>query len=69
MGASTLYGGVRTGEVFGNETVGTVMSQLVYLMENYIYAGTDSSGEPIPLNDVDKYREFWHKVWSVASAM
>ncbi|MFZ6012345.1 MAG: hypothetical protein ACOYXT_18525 [Bacteroidota bacterium] len=49
-----------------NETVGTVMSQLVYLMENYIYAGTDSSGEPIPLNDVDKFREFWHKVWAVS---
>lgn len=48
------------------ETVGTVMSQVIYLIDHYIYGGVDGAGEAIPLQDVDKYRAFWHKVWATS---
>jgi hypothetical protein len=42
--------------------LGTSRSQLVTLVGEYIFDRVEE-GKVVPLNDVAKYRPFWHKVW------
>lgn len=42
---------------------GTSITQRITLVAEYSFDRVEESGEPIPLNDVSKFREFWHKVW------
>lgn len=45
--------------------LGTSLTQAVYFMdEGYDFDYWEDAGTPIPLNDVGKYRGFWHKVWA-----
>ncbi len=46
--------------------VGTVMSQIVRLAGRYLYGGVNGTGDAIPLNDIEKFREAWHKIWKTA---
>ncbi|MCU0567011.1 MAG: hypothetical protein MUF49_10485, partial [Oculatellaceae cyanobacterium Prado106] len=43
--------------------LGTSMSQLITLVGDYCFDRIEGSAEVIPLNDVDKFRPYWHKVW------
>ena len=42
--------------------IGTSRSQLITLIGEYIFDRVEE-GKIVPLNDVAKYRAFWHKVW------
>jgi hypothetical protein len=43
--------------------VGTSMTQLVTLVEDYCFDRIAGAGETIQLNDVTQHRPYWHKVW------
>lgn len=45
------------------ERIGTSRAQLVTLMGEYTFDGVEPAGEPIPLDDAQKFRDFWHKAW------
>ena len=42
--------------------IGTSRSQLITVLDEYIFDRVED-GKVVPLNDVSKYRPFWHKVW------
>ena len=42
---------------------GTSIKQKITLVSEYVFDHVQESGELIPLNDVARFREFWHKVW------
>jgi hypothetical protein len=42
--------------------IGTSRSQLITLVGDYVFDRVEE-GKVVPLNDVAKYRSFWHKVW------
>ncbi len=44
------------------KVIGTSRSQLITLIGEYIFDRVEE-GTIVPLNDVAKYRPFWHKVW------
>ena len=46
--------------------VGTVMSQVIYLAGKYLCGGVNGTSEAIPLNDIEKFREAWHKIWKTS---
>ncbi len=43
--------------------IGTSMTQLITLVGEYSFDRVEEAGALIPLNDVGKHREVWHKVW------
>jgi hypothetical protein len=43
--------------------LGTSAMQLVTLMGDYWFDRLEATGETIPLNDVQRFRNFWHKIW------
>ncbi|NEP86277.1 MAG: hypothetical protein F6K18_05260 [Okeania sp. SIO2C2] len=43
--------------------LGTSMSQLITLVGEYCFDRIEGTGEVIPLNDVDRFRPYWHKIW------
>ena len=43
--------------------LGTTMSQLITLVGEYCFDRIEGTEEVIPLNDVDRFRPYWHKVW------
>jgi hypothetical protein len=45
------------------ESIGTSRTQSVQIMREYVYQGVEAGGEIVPLNDVDKFRPYWHKIW------
>ncbi len=45
------------------KVLGTSRSQLVTIVGEYTFDRVDESTTLLPLNDVDKFREFWHKPW------
>ncbi|MFB8788517.1 MAG: hypothetical protein U7123_06630 [Potamolinea sp.] len=45
------------------KTIGTSMSQLITLVGEYCFNRVEGSAEVIPLNDVSKFRPYWHKIW------
>lgn len=47
-----------------SEKVGTRKSQLITVIGDYIFDRAATNGDIIPLNDVEKFRHFWHKSWS-----
>jgi hypothetical protein len=42
---------------------GTSVSQLVTLAGGVLFGRVEAGAETVPLNDVEKHRAFWHKVW------
>jgi hypothetical protein len=46
------------------ERLGTEMSQLIRAVDPLTFDGVDEDGETIALNDVDKFRDFWHQAWT-----
>ena len=45
------------------KTLGTSMSQLITLVGEYCFDRLEGSAEVIPLNDVSRFRPYWHKIW------
>ncbi|MBD2206938.1 hypothetical protein H6G33_31175 [Calothrix sp. FACHB-1219] len=43
--------------------LGASAMQLVTLMGDYWFDRLEATGETIPLNDVQRFRNFWHKIW------
>lgn len=47
----------------GGERIGVSRTLLIHLIGEFAYQGLDTSDEVIPLNDVAKFRSYWHKIW------
>ena len=45
------------------EKLGTSMDLPIMVSSGYFYDRIGASKEAVPLNDINKYRAFWHKVW------
>jgi hypothetical protein len=45
------------------EKLGASVSQLVTLVGEFSFDRVEESSELIPLNDVSRFRDYWHKVW------
>jgi len=46
------------------QRLGTSLHRVVKFVKGYLYdRGGDPVGENVPLNDLKKYRAFWHKAW------
>jgi hypothetical protein len=43
--------------------LGTNTMQLITLVGEYLFDRVEGAGQTIPLNDVDRFRPYWHKVW------
>jgi len=43
--------------------LGTSLSQLITLVSDYSFDRIEGTAEVVPLNDVDRFRDYWHKVW------
>jgi hypothetical protein len=37
--------------------------QLITLVGEYLFDRVEGTGNKVPLNDVDRFRPYWHKVW------
>lgn len=53
----------RSQQTKQKKRIGTSISQLVTLVGEYSFDRLEGSAETVPLNDVDRYRPYWHKVW------
>jgi hypothetical protein len=42
---------------------GSAIKQKITLVSDYAFDRVEESSELIPLNDVARFREFWHKIW------
>lgn len=47
----------------GGEKVGAAMTHSIHVVGEYGTDAVEASGDPVPLDDVNRYRAFWHKVW------
>ncbi len=45
------------------EKLGASIDLPILVTSGYFYDRIGSSREPVPLNDINTYRAFWHKVW------
>ena len=45
------------------EKLGASIDLPIIVSSGYFYDRIGSSKEAVPLNDIDQYRAFWHKVW------
>lgn len=43
--------------------MGTSMTQMITLMRDYCFDRIEGQSETVALDDVDRYRAYWHKVW------
>ena len=43
--------------------LGTSTMQLITLVGEYLFDRVEGTGQNVPLNDVDRFRPYWHKVW------
>lgn len=43
--------------------LGTSTMQLITLVGEYLFDRVEGTGQTVPLNDVDRFRSYWHKVW------
>ena len=43
--------------------IGTCMSQLITILGDYAFDRLEGEAPVVPLNDVEKYRAYWHKIW------
>lgn len=62
-GGDYLVGVYLVWQTKRGETIGVSRSQAVHITGAYAYQGVEAEGEIVPLNDVDKFRPYWHKVW------
>ncbi len=44
------------------KVIGTSRTQMITLVGEYVFDRVEE-GSVVPLNDVNKYRAFWHKIW------
>ena len=47
----------------GKRRLGTSMTQMMTLVRDYGFDRIEGQAETVALNDVDRYRAYWHKVW------
>lgn len=45
------------------QRIGTTTTQTVRVIDEYTFDSVQEGNEIVPLNDVDRFRDFWHKVW------
>jgi hypothetical protein len=50
----------------GGKKIGTSMTQMITLVDELTFDRAVGEGPVIPLNDVQRYRDFWHKAWEGA---
>lgn len=43
--------------------LGTSMTQLITLVGEYSFDRMEGTAEMVPLNDVERFRDYWHKIW------
>ncbi|MBD2458335.1 hypothetical protein H6G80_30245 [Nostoc sp. FACHB-87] len=43
--------------------LGTSTMQLITLVGEYLFDRVEGTGQTVPLNDVERFRPYWHKVW------
>ncbi|MDJ0702776.1 MAG: hypothetical protein QNJ46_05800 [Leptolyngbyaceae cyanobacterium MO_188.B28] len=43
--------------------LGSSMTQMITLVRDYCFDRIEGQAETVALNDVDRYRAYWHKVW------
>lgn len=43
--------------------LGSNMTQLITLIDEYYFDSIQDTAEIVPLNNVDKFRSYWHKIW------
>lgn len=53
----------RSPQTKQKKQIGTSISQLVTLVGEYSFDRLGDTAETVPLNDVDRFRPYWHKVW------
>lgn len=46
--------------------LGTSLSQLITLAAEYSFDHVSGTAEVVPLNDVDRFRPYWHQVWQTS---
>jgi hypothetical protein len=46
--------------------LGTSVTQMITLVDEFAFDRVEESNELVPLNDVSKYREFWHRAWETS---
>ena len=45
------------------EKIGVMTTQAITVVGEFTFDSVEQAGTPVALNDVDRYRDFWHKVW------
>ncbi|MFG6107475.1 hypothetical protein U2F10_34920 [Leptothoe sp. EHU-05/26/07-4] len=60
---AVLAWGGRSQRTMGKKRMGTSMTQMITLVRDYCFDRIEGQGETVALNDVDRYRSYWHKVW------
>lgn len=43
--------------------IGTSITQLITILGEYAFDRLEGEAKVVPLNDVEKYRNYWHKIW------
>jgi hypothetical protein len=72
--AASDLSGLRGGEEYlvqaeltwkdkAGESIGIMRTQLVRALSEFTFDSVQEGGEIVALNDVDRHRDFWHKVW------
>lgn len=45
------------------QRIGTTTTQTIRIIGHYTFDGVREGKQIVPLNDIDKFREYWHKIW------
>lgn len=45
------------------QRIGTTKTQTIHIVSEYTFDSVQEGSEIVPLNDVDRHRDFWHKIW------
>jgi len=59
----TLVWQGRSKETGNRIWLGTSTLQLISLVGEYLFDRVEGTGEKVALNDVERFRPYWHKVW------
>lgn len=52
--------------IFKNKTkenIGVYCSEVIHFTNSHYFSSVKGKGEPIPLNDIQVHRAFWHRLW------
>lgn len=50
------------------ERIGASRTMLIHVVGQYIYEGLDAGTDIVTLNDVEKFRPYWHKIWQESAS-